>query len=224
MASTLEYQKDEANAIEPNSNDILNGKRFANHVGNNKFLDACFSRTEEFKGADKDTRREISMSVVNLVRAHSGRFLEQRGDTWHELTTEEAVVKAYKRIRRFIAEENRNRKRLRDELCPELPDTIIKQLSGVKPDVCLLRLAKFFRAKSALLKKQAAKLDEWASGKAIGIDGILSLESILHRKNTLCYSKKVHELLLAVHEKMDTMEDGLPTWDMARNVKREMMK
>mmetsp|Transcript_7983 Transcript_7983/g.11539 ORF Transcript_7983/g.11539 Transcript_7983/m.11539 type:complete len:368 (-) Transcript_7983:268-1371(-) len=225
-ADKLEQQSEETDVIKPHDNDVLTGRKFSHYVGNARFRDMCLSLQEEFKEANKKTKQRIAMDVVNRIKAESGRFLEQRRDTWHKLSSEEAAVKALERLKKYqamkkgLSKNEHNYKRALSK--DEFSNTIIEQLNGGKQEACLLGLAKFFRAKSSLLQKQAAKLDEIALGEDITFDGVLSPEDALFRKNALHYAQKTKGLLLAAHEKLDTMEDGFPPWEVAKKMGREM--
>ena len=92
--------------------------------------------------------------------------------------------------------------------------SLIQQLQGDTPTPCLLQLARFFRAQSDLLRKQAKVLDELATQEESKVSE--DVDDMLHRTRVTCRVKRAHALMLESHDKIDSIEDSVYPWAEVR--------
>jgi len=104
-AFILSHEGKDEGIIEPNENDVLNGRGASvnAHKGNTKFRAVCFARKPEFEAGNHAAKRRIAAEIVILTKASSGRFLKRRPGKgpWYELSNEKAVLKACQVMRDF---------------------------------------------------------------------------------------------------------------------------
>ena len=72
----------------PSRNDVLfgRGKRYQNHIGNQRFrklIDDCLSTYDK---ASKEQKTKIAQEIVGIVHQARGRFLKDDGAGWVQVT------------------------------------------------------------------------------------------------------------------------------------------
>jgi hypothetical protein len=87
--------------------------------------------------------------------------------------------------------------------------TVREQLQGKNPTPCLLELASFFRAQSALLIRQAIALEEIASYEEGASNAMETIDDVMHRSNVSSLVGKVHEKQENTVDRLDAIEDCL---------------
>jgi len=103
--------------VEPETNDVLLGRggRSNHHTGNKRYREEVQNLREWYGsiGDNKDEKTKLSQTLVDLIQANGGRFLEKDGERWYVVPNVVARRKASQALREDNDPKKRAAKRQR---------------------------------------------------------------------------------------------------------------